>query len=101
MATTSDNDCRICGWTGMRARHAGAVDCINAYRAYTDELRALLPQGKQVLCASLSRDSMARLWIEGEITYESLERLLTFIRFMQEAWTSDIVAEKKIAEPVE
>jgi hypothetical protein len=79
--------CRICGLENLDAPHSGSVDCINYYRRWVEHLNSLLPQGKEVMRVSIARDSDARIWIAGEITHESLERLITFIRFMQEAWT--------------
>jgi len=87
-------NCKICGWQGLKWPHGGAVDCIQQYRLLVEELRGLLPQGKEMLRTVIARDVQARLWIEGEMTTESLERLITFIRFMQEAWTVDGVGLK-------
>lgn len=84
------SDCRICGWAGMAAYHRGAIDCINAYRAYVDELQRLLPKGDQVLLTTIARDVTARLWIDGEVTDAALDRLLIFIGFMKEAWQQDV-----------
>jgi hypothetical protein len=80
-------NCRLCGLGNLDAPHSGSVDCIAYYRRWVEHLNNLLPEGREVLRASISRESDARVWIAGEITYESLERLITFIRFMQEAWT--------------
>jgi hypothetical protein len=82
----------------VKHSHQGTVDCINALRQWVIELQALLPMGEQVLCASLSREASARLWIEGPITYDSLTRLLKFIEFMREAWTEE--AEGETAEEI-
>ena len=79
-------NCKICGWENLPEQHAGAVDCIRQYRALVDELRGLLPQGKQVMNAPLDRDTTARLWIEGESTSDGLDRLIRYIQFMKEAW---------------
>lgn len=88
MSEVSDN-CRICGWPNALKRHLGSVDCLNDYRTYVEELRSQLPRGKQVMVVSLERSTDAQLWIEGEITFKGLSRLITFIEFMREAWTND------------
>lgn len=82
-------DCKICGWTNLRWPHQGAVDCIAAYRAYVEELQALLPKGKQVCLGSIARNSTVRIWIEGPITQFGLERAKRYIEFMQEAYGPD------------
>ena len=85
-------ECKICGWKGLPYQHGGAVDCIAEYRRLVDELRGLLPKGKQVLLASLERHSEARVWIDGPITNGALTRLITLIEFMREAWGEDAPA---------
>jgi hypothetical protein len=79
-------ECKICGFTGLPYQHVGAVDCIAEYRRLVDELRSLLPQGKQVLCAPLDRETTARLWIDGPSTDAGLDRLITYVTFMRKAW---------------
>lgn len=87
------NNCRICGWEGAALYHKGAVDCINAYRAYVEDLRSQLPRGKQVMACSIERGASAQVWIDGDVTFKGLERLITMIRFMQEAWTEENSAD--------
>lgn len=89
MTQRATYDCKICGWTGLPYQHGGAVDCIAEYRRLVEELRSLLPKGKQVLLASLERNSEARVWIDGPITTAALTRLITLIEFMREAWGED------------
>lgn len=60
-----------------------------------EELRGLLPQGKQVLLGTIDRDSTARVWIDGPITQRGLERIREYIAFMQDAYGPDV----KTAEP--
>lgn len=80
-------DCKLCGWQNYP--HLSMVDCINAYRVYTDELRGLLPQGKQVTLATIDRDSTVRIWIDGPITQLGFERIKQYVSFMQEAYGPD------------
>lgn len=87
--TKPNIDCRICGWPGMAYYHTGAVDCINAYRTYVEDLQSQLPRGKQVMVCPIERNTTVQMWIDGEITFTGLERLITTIRFMQQAWTED------------
>lgn len=96
--TRNDDDklkdaCRICGWPGALYRHRGSVDYLNDYRAYVEELRTQLPRGKQVMVATIERGASAQVWIDGDITFKGLERLITMIRFMQEAWTEEVAVE--------
>jgi len=77
----------------MASYHKGTVDCINAYRAYVEDLRSQLPRGKQVMVCTLERETSAQVWIQGDITFKGLDRLITLIRFMQEAWANDVAAE--------
>lgn len=93
--------CRICGWTKALTRHRGSVDCLNDYRAYVEELRAQLPRGKQVMVTPIDRDASVQVWIDGEITYDGLSRLITMIGFMREAWTEETVESAVVQEVVE
>lgn len=68
-------------------------------RAYVEELKSLLPRGEQVLCAPISRDGTARLWIEGQPDEDSLTRLITYIEFMRRAWCSPKAEEPKSLDP--
>lgn len=86
--------CRICGWEGVL--HQGAVDCIAQYRLLVDDLRRLLPRGKQVLSAPIDRDVTARLWIDGEATAVGLDRLVTYIEFMKKAWHPETAESQAI-----
>jgi hypothetical protein len=90
--------CKYCGLENLDEPHAGFVDCVNYYRRWVERLNSLLPQGCEVMRVSLARETDARIWIAGEITYEALERLVIFIRFMQEAWTE---APTVVLEPAE
>lgn len=87
------NNCRICGWEGAALYHKGSVDCVNAYRAYVEDLRSQLPRGKQVMVCSIERGASAQVWVDGNITFKGLDRLITMIRFMQEAWTEEMQDE--------
>lgn len=89
MSAVTDS-CRICGWPAALTRHRGSVDCLNDYRAYVEELRAKLPRGKQVMVASIERNTDVQVWIDGEITFNGLTRLITMVEFMREAWTEDV-----------
>lgn len=80
-------NCKICGLENLSEPHSGSVDCISHYRRWVEHLSNLLPQGREVMRVSLARETDARIWIAGEITFDALERLITFVRFMQEAWT--------------
>lgn len=86
-------DCKICGWTGLPYPHSGSVDCINQYRALVEDLRSQLPRGRQVMVSTLERDTSAQVWIDGNITFKGLGRLIILIQFMQEAWTEDQKAD--------
>ena len=78
-------DCRICGWPKMDYYHKGALDCINEYRNYVQDLLSQLPQGKLVMATPIERDTTIQLWINGEITFEGLNRLITALGFMKQA----------------
>lgn len=86
--------CRICGLSGLLSRHYGAVDCINQYRLWVQDLQSQLPRGEQVMVSAIERGSSAQIWIDGEITLKGLDRLATLVRFMQEAWGEDEKAER-------
>ena len=91
-------ECGICGWYGLPKAHSGAVDCIAQYRAYVEELKSLLPRGEQVLCAPISRDGTARLWIEGQPDEDSLTRLITYLEFTRTAWTPEAERPKTLGD---
>lgn len=95
----STAQCRICGMVGTG--HQGTVDCINALRQWVVDLQSLLPEGKEVLRSTITREATARVWIDGEITHAGLTRLIQFIEFMREAWTEETEAIQDAASPQE